>query len=239
MAKKLPVFQTAITQEMVNYVGIPKDRLLSVWESGVELEEFKKCYLSRKWPHKNEPIRIVYIGTITKERNLVAAINAVNNALKMGLNIELNIVGAGPYASTLKSCIESHSMRFIKVIDAVDRKKIPDILANNHIGLLPFPDIPKMRVSSALKMFEYLAAGMPIIATKIVAHTNVFKENDFVFWAVKSNTKSMIDAIIEADRARPILRVLGGKALNHAKNFSWEKSAKKLSNGFNKLFNQL
>jgi glycosyltransferase involved in cell wall biosynthesis len=235
MAKKLTVFQTAITQEMVNYVKIPKDKLLSVWESGVELEEFEKCYQSRKWPERNDPIKIIYIGTITKERNIEAAINAAKKALEMGFNIELNIVGSGPHNRVLKKLIKDHSMKQIRIIDAVDRKNIPYMLANNHIGLLPFPDTPKMRVSSALKMFEYLAAGMPIIATKIVAHTNVLKEKKFVFWATNSDSKSMVEAIVGADRAREKLKELGGMALSHAENFSWKNSSEKLSKGFCKL----
>jgi hypothetical protein len=54
-------------------------------------------------------------------------------------------------------------------------------LAGFDIGILPFPDIPRMNVSSAIKMFEYLADGMPALATRLEAYTAVFKDRDFVF----------------------------------------------------------
>jgi glycosyltransferase involved in cell wall biosynthesis len=85
-------------------------------------------------------------------------------------------------------------------------------------------------------MYEYLAAGMPIIATKILAHTNVLERNDFVFWDLNGNTNTLIEAIVEASRARSKLKVLGEKAQNYSKNFSWKKSAANLSKGFSEIF---
>ena len=37
--------------------------------------------------------------------------------------------------------------------------QIPEVLARAHVGVLPFPDEEKFRVSSPIKLFEYMAAG--------------------------------------------------------------------------------
>ena len=40
-------------------------------------------------------------------------------------------------------------------------------------GILPFPDIDWWRVSSPLKLMEYIALNLKIVATDIVAHNYV------------------------------------------------------------------
>lgn len=232
IAKKIKIYQTAITDEMVKYVGIPRDRLISIWESGVEIEEFNVCREKRKWPNENEPLKIVYIGAIRKERNLASAIEAVSNAKSVGVNVELNIVGRGPYVTFLKQLTQKQNKNAVNIFPSVKRKFIPDVLSENHIGLLPFPDEPKMRVSSAIKMFEYMAAGMPVIATKITAHTNVFKSGKFVFWDSKATSKTMLEAILEADKQKNNLQKYGEESYALGKKFTWSNSAEKLSNGF-------
>ena len=46
------------------------------------------------------------------------------------------------------------------------RDEIPEILARSHIGIMPMPDITVWRISSPLKLAEYLAAGLLIIGPK-------------------------------------------------------------------------
>jgi glycosyltransferase involved in cell wall biosynthesis len=110
---------------------------------------------------------------------------------------------------------------------------IPDVLSEHDIGVLPFPNVKKMNVSSAIKMFEYLAAGMPIIATKIQAHEKVLNGKEFVFWS-KENHISIAQAIMAAAISKEKLKVFGEQARKYSQNWSWEKSGEKLSNSLNK-----
>ena len=107
---------------------------------------------------------------------------------------------------------------------------IPDLLSQNDIGILPFPDMPKMNVSSFIKMFEYMAAGMPVIATRIEAHVRVFNDCDFVFWSGET-AESIADTMAAVSASKAQLPILGKKARDYSKLWSWEESSKKLSKG--------
>jgi glycosyltransferase involved in cell wall biosynthesis len=77
-------------------------------------------------------------------------------------------------------------------------------------------------------MFEYLAAGMPILATRIEAHTSIFKDSDFVFWAME-DAASMACAIKAIDDCKIMLPALGKRARDCSKMWDWSESAKRLS----------
>jgi glycosyltransferase involved in cell wall biosynthesis len=234
LANWLKIKQTAITEEMVKTVGISPKQLLGIWPSGVNLQDFNKCIPLRVHPGPKEPVRLVYIGVITKERNLENLVDAVILALENGQNVRLDIVGDGEGRETLQKYVSTNGNRRIIVRPPVPPKEIPSVLAEADLGVLPFPDLPKMRVSSFIKIFEYMAAGLPIVATKIVAHTEVLKDKSFVFWADDSSAESMAVAITRACQNKENLANLGKLSRAHASNWTWEASAQKLSNALSK-----
>lgn len=228
-AKHLAIGQTAITREMVKTVGIPKKQLLGIWPSGVNVDEFVVSVSRRQWPGPEDPVRLVYIGALRSERNLTATLDAVRLARREGLNVTLEVVGNGPQRGELEEYAQAKGDGAIKISPSVPYREVPLVLARGDIGLLPFPDLPKMRVSSFIKLFEYMAAGMPMVATQIVAHTDVLEDADFVFWADDATPESMASAIMEACSHKAQLPELGAQACTSAENWTWESSAKKLS----------
>ena len=48
--------------------------------------------------------------------------------------------------------------------------KVPKLLAEMDLGILPMGDQLVWKTASPLKLFEYAASGLPIIATDIAAH---------------------------------------------------------------------
>jgi glycosyltransferase involved in cell wall biosynthesis len=237
LASVLADGQTAITEEMVKTVRIPRNQLLGVWPSGVNPDEFSSCLANRKWPKAEDPVKLIYLGTLRPERNLITMLEAVALARREGVNVRLEVIGEGSQRAELEDYARSVGNGIIKVSPPVASKDVPLVLSRAHIGLLPFQDVPKMRVSSAIKLFEYMAAGMPLIATRIVAHTEVLRDGKFVFWDDDATPRSMASAIIEACSSKMDFPVLGAQARDLAKNWSWEASAKKLSNALDKTLN--
>lgn len=234
MARHLNIKSTAITEEIVKALKLRRKQIVGIWPSGASVEDFNECYEKRQWPEQSDPIRLIYIGVITDERNLLTVIKAVDIARSCGIQLELAIVGDGNQKDILKKYVLQNKIDFIKIDGPIPYKMIPELLAQNHIGILPFPDVPKMNVSSAIKMFEYMAAGMPIIATKIQAHVNVFKDESFVFWCTE-DAKSMVEAIRRIEYSKQQLCKLGNDSKRYSRNWSWEKSGFQLSNSLKEV----
>lgn len=231
---KLNIDMTAISNRMVRALNLPGSKIAGVWPSGANIDAFRIAIETRSWPTANEPIRLVYVGAINAGRNLRSVVEAAITTKARGVNLTLDIIGSGNRKESLKRIAENRSDSFIKVWGPVPQAQVPELLAEFDIGILPFPDVPKMNVSSAIKMFEYMAAGMPVLATRIEAHTAVFKETDFVFWSGET-AESLADAMAAASAAKARLPVLGQHAKEYAKSWSWAESAKKLSTALERV----
>ena len=93
---------------------------------------------------------------------------------------------------------------------------------------MPFPDEEKFRVSSPIKLFEYLAAGLPIFATKIVCHTDVIGTSDVAFWAENADQEGLFKALQQLKENRGKLAEMGRSATSLAQKWTWQTSAENL-----------
>jgi glycosyltransferase involved in cell wall biosynthesis len=217
----------AITQRMANVVGIPQEKLWGVWPSGVDQDLFSPSRAVRKWPLAGEEIRLVYIGVLNYERNLMIFSRAVEKANAEGMRFTLALVGEGTERADLEIFANQTNGR-ICVSLPVPHSQVPDVLAQAHIGVLPFPDEEKFQVSSPIKLFEYMAAGLPILATRIACHTDVVGNGDFAFWAEQSDEARLLSALRLIWDNSNRLSEMGCHSAIAAQGWTWRESAKKL-----------
>lgn len=228
LGNRLADAQTAITDRLVEAAGIDRDRLVGVWPSGVNIERFRAASGVRAWPRSGDPLRLIYAGTLYAERNLLGLCEAVQAVRSEGLPVTLELLGDGPQASELARYARDTSQDGISVKPAVPHADVPAALAEAHLGVLPFPNTVEFRVSSPVKLFEYLAAGMPVVATRVVCHTDVLKNVDCVFWAEDESATGIASAIRAAWARRSELALMAGRAAAVAQDWSWEASASRL-----------
>lgn len=220
--------QTANTQRMAEQVGIPPKRLWGVWSSGVNLEFFTTALTNRQWPENDDPIHVMYIGVVNYERNLMALCQAVEWANLEGMKFNLTVTGDGTEWEDLER-FAAESDGKIRIKRPIPHDKIPELLTNAHIGAIPFPDEQKFRVGSPVKLFEYLAAGLPILATRIACHTDVIGNDSYTFWAEDSTVEGLYNALRLAWEQKSKLRELGEQAALAARQRSWSASAVNIS----------
>ena len=158
-ANRLVDGQTAITYRMAVKVGIPPDKLWGVWPSGADMELFSPASRLRVWPEVGAPIVLIYIGVLHYERNLMNLCKAVEQANQTKMKFRLILTGNGTEKEDLVK-FARHTEGRIQVNAAIPHREIPALLAKAHIGVLPFPDEEKYRVSSPIKLFEYMASGL-------------------------------------------------------------------------------
>ncbi len=218
----------SITKRMAQVVGIPQEKLWGIWPSGVKLDLFESTCSERVWPSKGQPIRLIYIGVLNHERNLLELCRAVEKANAELMKFELWIVGDGAEREELQNFAEKTNGR-IRVFKTIPHDEIPKLLAAAHIGTLPFPDEISFQVSSPIKLFEYMGAGMPVLATRIACHTDVLGDQGCVFWAETSNATGLFSALRQAWKDQENLESMGAISSVIARQWTWSESAKKLA----------
>jgi glycosyltransferase involved in cell wall biosynthesis len=220
--------QTANTRRMAERIHINPDHFWGSWPNGADLKQLAPALKIRKWPSKNGPIHVTYIGALHYERNLMSLCQAVEMANTEGMNYILTLTGDGSQRKELEM-VAQRSRGCIKVNPPVPHEKVLELLKEVHIGALPFPDEEKYRVSSPIKLFEYMAAGLPILATRIVCHTDVIKNDTFVFWAEEASPEGLLKSLRNIWKERSNLKNMGEESNKFAQMYSWTESAKKLS----------
>jgi glycosyltransferase involved in cell wall biosynthesis len=170
---------------------------------------------------------LIYVGVLHYERNLLVFSRALQKAIDEGCDFVLSLVGDGTERKDLEIFARRTDGR-IRIVSPVPHNQVPGLLAKSHVGILPFPDEEKFRVSSPIKLFEYMAAGLPILATRIACHTDVVGESDFAFWAEGADEDALLDTLRRVSRSHASLKQMGAQAAFAAQSWTWEASALKI-----------
>ncbi len=222
---------TMITPAMVEAVGVDPAKVWVIWPSGVSLDKFSPAADERKFPDENEPIDLLYIGCMHLERNLMSFCQAVVAASAEQMKFHFVMVGEGNQFDELQEYARKHP-ESLAVLPAVPQHELISFMAKAQVGVLPFPNEEKFRVSSFIKLFEYLGAGMVIAATRISAHQYVVGDGQFVIWSEGSQVEHFEDCLDNLWLQRQQLPVMSANALEASHLWTWEAAARKISEGF-------
>ena len=74
--------------------------------------------------------------------------------------------------------------------------RVPEVLAEASVALLPLPDEPVARLfTSPLKLFDYIAAGVPIVASDLPALREVLRHEQNALLATPGDADSFAAAV--------------------------------------------
>ncbi len=136
--------------------------------NGVDLVEFDKNASKHKGYHSelflHEGLNFIYTGAIRSANNLELIIRPFDNAVRDGLRARLIIVGSGDQLEYLKGKYSSKEQRVI-FTGRLEKEYMPALLAQSDVCVLCSTQVPLNRYGiSQNKLFEYMAAGKPILS---------------------------------------------------------------------------
>lgn len=239
LANTLADGQTAITTRLAALIGLAPKTVLGVWPSGVKPDHFVQAILLRQWPLDEQPIQLIYVGILTQNRNLLPLCQAVLRANQEGMSFVFSMYGKGAFQETLET-FANQSRGVVRVLPPVPHVQVPHLLAQAHIGVtsLPSKDDLKYQASSPIKLFEYMAAGLPILSTSNVCHTDVVGNGNYAFWVDEICPEHFLNALRQIWQQRTRLPELGRQASVAVQNWTWHAAAEKLSRALEKGLKQ-
>jgi GT2 family glycosyltransferase/glycosyltransferase involved in cell wall biosynthesis len=108
--------------------------------------------------------------------------------------------------------------------------ELPAYLSNFDVCIIPFIKNPLTQATNPVKLFEYLSAGRPIVATRL---DEISRYEEFVRLA---QTSDEWENAIEESIAEVGSTELLNKRFNFARENSWEKRTRRINAAFAKLF---
>ena len=145
---------------------VPAEKVFLI-NNGVDLAQFD--HNRETWqiddPDLNDPdlFKVVYTGSIRKVNNLGLVLDAA--VLTKDPRVRFLIWGRGDELESLQKRVESEGIENVRFKGAVEKKYIPYITSRADLNLMHGAADSILRFGlSANKLFDYLAAGKPILS---------------------------------------------------------------------------
>ncbi|NVD08485.1 glycosyltransferase family 4 protein [Vibrio sp. JPW-9-11-11] len=155
----------AVSKEVAHYLNqFPQARgKIQLLPNGVNVERFSNC---RSHAITKRPFTIGFVGTLKPWHGVESLIEAFAQLYPLHSHIRLMIVGDGPQRPALQAQIDSLDLNHVvQMTGAVSPAEMPDYLSKMDIGAAPYPDNIEFYFSP-LKVFEYMAAQLPVVASR-------------------------------------------------------------------------
>jgi glycosyltransferase involved in cell wall biosynthesis len=116
---------------------------------------------SKKWDEK--PRDATYVGIINEVRGM----GAMMDALEKPGHWRLTLVGNFESAELEQRMRQRPGWDRTDFLGYQQRAQVAEILADSKVGLVTLLDVPKHRESLPTKLFEYMAASIPVVCSTI------------------------------------------------------------------------
>lgn len=169
---------------------------------------------------------VAYVGAISGIRGIVPVVQALGTT-KSGA--KLNLAGAFSDKVAEKQVGELPGWQRVVAAGVVDRHGVRDILARSVAGIVTFLPLPNHVDAQPNKMFEYMSAGIPVIASDFPLWREIIAGHDCGLCVDPLDPAAIAAAIdsLVSDRARAEeMGRNGSRAVREI--FNWTKEEGKL-----------
>jgi glycosyltransferase involved in cell wall biosynthesis len=232
----LPRFRTIVVVSEESRVrclrlGVPDDRLVIVGNTPENVEALGTCppMPADLQPWKGRP-KALFVGTLIGDRGVTAAVQAMTLVTRDVPDAALIVVGDGPDRIRIQATIDQAGLG--NHVALLGWRESPDLTAYYHhadVGLLPFQDTPHIRITLANKLFDYMAAGLPVIAVDVPPMHRIVNETGAGVLYPPGDTAGLARAIVERLRdpsSRATFGARGRRAV--ATKYCWREDEKRL-----------
>ncbi len=172
--------------------------------SGVDLGAFTRSdSLPVRGNHGigEKDVLVGYVGVLSRERELDFPMMALAEVLETDRRYKLMLVGDGNDADRLRRVRASLGLEENVIMTGrVEHEAVPDYISSFDLGLCHLPDTAFFRNSFPMKVLEYAACGVPIIASSIDAHREIAADIPMVLYENGSPTHLAEQLLAHADK---------------------------------------
>jgi glycosyltransferase involved in cell wall biosynthesis len=168
-------------QQIMLSRGIRKSKV-KVITNGVRLDEFMNANpnrlpkaITKKCRNK---IVVGYTGTFTNYHDLENLLKGFAISVSEEIRLQLLLIGEGRNSDIISNLVDKYDLNErVLFTGQVSHAMVPDYLSICRILVLPLKSIyDKIFHGAPVKLFEYMAAGKPIIATRLPSIEKILGE---------------------------------------------------------------
>ena len=214
------------TKELVEkYYNIKKEKI-SIVPNGVELKQFESNLKRKK--------QIIFSGVMYKHRGLDILMEAVPIITKKYSDVQIVLVGNGPELENIKKIVKDTNIESnIIFLGWIEHEKIPKILKESIIGIGPLRNTDVTKNALPIKILEYMAASLPIVAKNETIPSDILIDGQNGFFI--NNSIDLAEKIIKLLENEEMLEKFGESSRKIVEKFDWENIAQMIINDYSEL----
>ncbi len=174
-----------------------------------------------------------FVGCLSEVRGVFQMISALN---EVGPDIRLDLGGYWSPEDLRQKCLTLPGWSQVKELGFMDRASIRSMFSRISYGLVLLHPVQSYLKAYPVKMFEYMAAGLPFIASDFPLWRGIIQEADCGLLADPLDPLAISRAMRELTNNPEMARAMGRRGREAIETqFNWENELKKLLNFYDRL----
>ena len=221
---------------------IPREKIVELpWGANVErfapAEQLEANGLRRAASDSHlKPLApvVVFLGSFRAWHGVLDFVRAAGLLLGQGRDARFLLVGDGPERAAAEELAQVWPGRFT-FTGAVPYEQVPALLAGASVGVAPFNTAPHPALRAAgffwspLKVYEYMAAGLPVVTADIHPLNQVVRDGQEGALFREGDTHALAAAIGRLLDDPGAARAMGARARARvAEHYSWARHCQEL-----------
>ncbi len=227
--KGIIVITERLRAKFIEEYHLPPKKILMVRDS-VDLEKFanakRNTSLWRRYGIDSYKKVVLYSGTLSDEKGVYTL---AESATKLGEDIQ--VVFLGGVEAQVKLFKEKYGhIQNISILGSVPYILVPEFVVSADVLVLPDSAryIYSNLYTSPMKLFEYMASGVPIVASDVPSLREVLDETS-AYLFVADDPHSLRDRVVNALSCQSASQEKARTAKELVKEFTWEKRARAIA----------
>lgn len=181
---------------------------------------------------------IGFVGTFKKWHGVELLLEAFQDLHRGDPSTHLLLVGDGPLRLELDEEVRKTGLEeAVTFAGGVPHHEVPQYLAAMDVAVAPYPALEDFYYSP-IKIFEYMAAGRPVVAGRIGQVAEVVLDGVTGRLFEPGNCPSLVDCIRRLQKEPELRNELGKKAAAACSGWTWIQNAARLINWVEPLVNR-
>ncbi|WP_455276679.1 glycosyltransferase family 4 protein [[Eubacterium] cellulosolvens] len=195
--------------------------------NGIYANDFKSK-INKYFDNDDKHKTIIYVGNLIYARwGVDFLLRAFMYCLKSNPDLKLIIVGEGPLRAKLEDFVRENGIEDkVEFKGFVLHEDLPKVLSQASIGVAPYMPTEHTKYAAALKILEYMAAGLPVVVTNVGEFINIVKKNDAGI-VVKYDIEAFAKTILKIINDPSLRERMGKNGKIAVKDYDWNVLLKK------------
>lgn len=222
----------AVSSQVADYLeNFPKvSGRVPVIPNGINPERFSSHEAPEGGDRSNH-FTVGFVGSLKQWHGLSTLVESFVALHRICPDSRLLIVGDGPERENLLDQLASAGESVLaaaSLTGAVPAREVPRYLSRMDVGVAPYPAMPNFYFSP-MKIFEYMAAGLPVVASRVGDLPHVMRDGIDGIFHTPGEAAELTALLIRLRRDSTLRRRLGQNARTTVlRNHTWEKNAERV-----------